>query len=407
MLLNIILAIVILVLTLVLIRKNVNLGLIMLICSAAVAAIMRIPPDKAALYMLNGMISERTINILALIIMIMILENIMRNSGMIKLLSDSLAHLVGDKRYVIMLLPVIIGLLPSPGGARFSCPMVEETLGDSVPNEKKAFINFWFRHITMYSFILSSSAILASYMLGISAMGLFFRMLPFMLLVTLIGFIYVMKHVPASVNDTNIKAPGTFKYHMKVFLTNMMPILVVIVLYVAMLPYTAYGLQIALAVVIISLLVIKKYTWEKIVKAAKESLHLKLLFIVCGVMIFNEVLMRSGIMIHFNDFVMGHGIPVKLIYVIFPVIIGMLSGMTIAVVSLTFPILLSLGMADNLFLGILAYASGHFGLMITPMHICGMLTADYFKVKINVMLRETAIYLLPLLGVILVLLYFA
>jgi len=53
--------------------------------------------------------------------------------------------MLGDYRLTSVVMPAIMGLLPSPGGARFSAPLVAETLENSVvSNQEKAFINFWF-----------------------------------------------------------------------------------------------------------------------------------------------------------------------------------------------------------------------------------------------------------------------
>jgi hypothetical protein len=87
---------------------------------------------------------------------------------------------------------------------------------------------------------------------------------------------------------------------------------------------------------------------------------------------------------------------------IFPILAGMLSGLAVAIVSLTFPILLSLGMGDNIWVSLMVYALGHLGAMITPMHICGMLTADFFNVKINRVLRLSAICMIPMFLVCLI-----
>ena len=44
-------------------------------------------------------------------------------------------------------MPMLIGMLPSLGGAYFSAPMVKEaTSGIHMSQEEKAFINYWFRH---------------------------------------------------------------------------------------------------------------------------------------------------------------------------------------------------------------------------------------------------------------------
>jgi hypothetical protein len=58
---------------------------------------------------------------------------------------------------------MLIGMLPSLGGAYFSAPMVKEaTSGIHMSQEEKAFINYWFRHPWEYILPLYPGILLAS-----------------------------------------------------------------------------------------------------------------------------------------------------------------------------------------------------------------------------------------------------
>ena len=67
-----------------------------------------------------------------------------------------------NRRLLYVGLPALVGLLPMPGGALFSAPLV-----DSVDSEKgiggtlKAAVNYWFRHIWEYWWPLYPGVILA------------------------------------------------------------------------------------------------------------------------------------------------------------------------------------------------------------------------------------------------------
>src|SRR5450756_1829515 len=98
----------------------------------------------------------------------MILERSMRDEGMLSSLAQNLKQLVGNGKAVAYLMPAVIGMLPSPGGARFSCPMVEEVAGNRSSQETKAFVNYWFRHVWQDCFFLYPSAIAASKILGLN-----------------------------------------------------------------------------------------------------------------------------------------------------------------------------------------------------------------------------------------------
>ena len=54
----------------------------------------------------------------------------------------------------LVLIPAVIGLVPMPGGALFSAPLVGETVQDKkVTPEWKVAVNYWFRHVFEYDFL--------------------------------------------------------------------------------------------------------------------------------------------------------------------------------------------------------------------------------------------------------------
>jgi len=74
-------------------------------------------------------------------------EVFLRRSGALARLTHNFIKMLGDYRLTSVVMPLLVAT-PSPGGARFSAPLVAETLENSaVSNQEKAFINFWFRHI--------------------------------------------------------------------------------------------------------------------------------------------------------------------------------------------------------------------------------------------------------------------
>jgi hypothetical protein len=65
----------------------------------------------------------------------------------------SLARRYGGKHgqaASLVLIPAAIGLVPLPGGALFSAPLVGQSTENSSSPEWKAAVNYWFRHILEY-----------------------------------------------------------------------------------------------------------------------------------------------------------------------------------------------------------------------------------------------------------------
>ena len=379
--------------TVYLLRKQVNLGVVMLLDSVFIVLVARIPADKALLFAFKGAISESTVKLILILFLIMMIENIMRNTGMIRSMTDSLKELVGSNRLAAGLLPVVIGLLPSPGGARFSCPMVEEVTGDATDDANKAFINYWFRHIWLDGFILYPGVILAAELLKVSVISLFLHLIPFMLVSVLLGCVYGLRHMRKE------KAVRTkpVKESLRTFIISMLPVITVISVYIILLKTTPYSLELAAGSMVIILFAVKRYSFGKIIKTMREAFPVKLVLIILGVMVFKEILLESGAIAGLSELMNTYGIPAAVLFILLPFAGGFTSGITVSYVSLTFPILIPLGLGGNLWYAAIAFTAGSVGGMTTPLHLCAVMTADYFKTSLTGLLKKIALAETPLL----------
>ena len=71
----------------------------------------------------------------------------MQETGAITKLIDSLRTFF-SKGGTLAVIPAVYGLMPVPGGALFSAPLIDKE-GDKykLKNNQKNFLNIWFRHI--------------------------------------------------------------------------------------------------------------------------------------------------------------------------------------------------------------------------------------------------------------------
>ncbi len=101
-----------------------------------------------------------TIELALLMTLIFILAKLMQETGAIKKLIDSLRTFFSNGG-TLGVIPAIYGLMPVPGGALFSAPMMDEE-GDKykINKDEKNFLNVWFRHIWFAIYPISSAMIL-------------------------------------------------------------------------------------------------------------------------------------------------------------------------------------------------------------------------------------------------------
>jgi hypothetical protein len=148
----------------------------------------------------------------------------------------------------------------------------------------------------------------------------------------------------------------------------------------------------ALAIVLVVLLIVKRYTPHMIVQMAREAFSLRILLLVFGVLLFKDVLNASGSVDALRTYFDTQGIPPMLVMLVLPFFVGLLTGITQAPVGVTIPIAVGLGANGvDMRLIALAYASGFAGVMLSPTHLCLPLTTEHFKASTGGVLRMVAI----------------
>ena len=110
----------------------------------------------------------------------------------------------------------------------------------------------------------------------------------------------------------------------------------------------------------------------------KDSFDQKLLGGVLSIMFFQHVLTASGTVQDLIAFFQGTNIPVVIMLGISSLIVALLTGSPQGAVAVIFPIL-SAFFPGNLETATLAYIMAIAGAMLSPAHLCLIVTAEYFK----------------------------
>ena len=186
----------------VLLKFKWNLGGVMLLGAAALGLLMGLAPVRILDIGWKSCIEKSSVSLIIALALIMVLENVLRKTETLKKLVESLKGLVGDHRVVMALMPAIIGILPSAGGAFFSAPLVDESSkGGSASPERKSFINYWFRHIWEYVSPLYPGFILMAAIAKVPMGRMFLYQAAFPVTVLATGALYAFRDVelaPAS-----------------------------------------------------------------------------------------------------------------------------------------------------------------------------------------------------------------
>ncbi len=136
-------------------------------------------------------------------------------------------------------------------------------------------------------------------------------------------------------------------------------------------------------------MLIYRATPREVGTIVKENFSFAYVSIVAGILAFKGVLEATGAAAEIAANLSSLGIPPFFVLIILPFVIAMSTGMTMAFVGITFPILLTYFTTGDfpLIAFMLAYAGGYAGIMLSPVHLCLVLTARYYRAELSSVYR--------------------
>jgi integral membrane protein (TIGR00529 family) len=402
-------------------RKGVNIGVAMFLGGTALGLVGRIGilPFLQVLY--KAIFSGITVFLVVSIVLIGVLGHIMKETGSLDKMINPLARMMRDLRLVASVLPLFVGMLPVPGGAVLSAPMLDE-VGDRIEltNNEKSTVNILFRHLFYFMFPLFPSMILAAQLASVNIYG-FVRL---NLLITVLSFVFSFFYIfkwkkQGGSLDCNTVLPksgfeGTCNWGLELrrFLQSIFPLLVVLLLALA------FDLSFAVALVVGVMLALVNYIpldGDFLVTFLKRArvmilpgVKFSIVFTIMGIMFFKGMLEHTGVVFNVAQFLIGMGIPLLLLLTVVPFLVGLLTGDNTASVGILFPIFLPLigvGVHQMAYLAYL-YVSSTSGHIISPAHPCFAVTREYFKADNKEIIKQMFLPLTVVMMMALVITYF-
>jgi len=172
----------------VMIYKRVNLG-ITLNAAALLLALMVLDLPQIGNVIVETTTSLPTISLVVATFGIMLLSMLYKETKVIDTLSESLSRIIQNSKLTVSLLPAVIGLLPVAGGALMSAPLVEaETEKLGLKEDKKTYVNLWFRHTIFPVYPVSQVLILTAMLTGVTLASLILRQIPVVISMVMVGY---------------------------------------------------------------------------------------------------------------------------------------------------------------------------------------------------------------------------
>lgn len=381
-------------------RMGVPLGFSILIHSSILALVSGAEYKKAIIYQLKNLYKPENWLLIIVIFLILWFTRSLQSTGRMDRTMSTLKQWFRNHNMLLGGLPAFVGLLPMPGGAIFSAPFINSIDSDNtISPELKTSINYWFRHSWEYWWPLYPGVIFAIHYTNLSS-GTFIGLLfPFTLLSIFSGYIFLLRRVKKNVFSKKEK-----NINLSDIGSTFLPIIILITIAIAgsvffqLFHVTRIYANLSAMIVglIIALIIITIKDTRKVYTSLRQSLGKKtflLLLVVFGVQSFSSCLSMplntdgSTLVYFMRNELMDMGIPIIFLIIIIPLISGVITGIAFAFVGASFPIVFGLLGPNPEFniiasTTVLAYISGYTGMMLSPIHLCFVVSSEYFKTNI-------------------------
>lgn len=359
----------------VLLYRKVSLWLSLFLATFLLGILFQLPLLKISKDILTAVFDVNTLLLVGAFVSILFFSNLLKETGRMNQIMEGFRSTLKDVRLVIALLPAMIGLMPIVGGALVSAPMVVKGSDElNLSPERRTFINYWFRHLWEYVLPTYPALVLAASLIGIPVRRLCWLNFPLTPAAILSGILVGFWGVSGrSKHDQNISRQPAF---LKLF-KNLTPLLFALILVIGFKVELVY----AFGVTILGMILFFRIERKTILKGFRESIGPELLLTVALVMGFKKVLESSQAIPAVSATLSSLGIPFCLIALSVPLLVGVMTGVTIAPIGIGFPILIPLFQdhPDFHYYMMLAFAGGIGGVLLSPLHLCLVLTKEYFR----------------------------
>jgi hypothetical protein len=329
---------------------------------------------------------------------IMLLSQLYKETGVINRLSESLSRIIKNPKVVSSALPAVIGFLPVAGGALMSAPLVDsEAEKLKLKNEKKAYVNLWFRHTIFPVYPLSQVLIITAALTETTVPSIIVRQIPVVIIMIIVGYITSFWKVSNTKSEKNPEKVSGLNSDLRTFSVAFSPILMTIVAVVA-LDLVVFGLSkqgfdvlIATFAGLAVLIIIAKPSLQVFAKPFKSWGIYGITFAAYGAFFLRNTMVAAGISEIFKPLVTNGSVDIILLLTIVPAALGFLTGSPSGGIAISVSILAGTLAFFSPKTAALIYISTYLGYTIAPTHLCFQFTADYFKCSLGKVYK----YLIP------------
>lgn len=342
----------------------------------------------------------------------------MKKAGALDAFAAAVGGMVPSRPLAMAVTPLLIGTLPMPGGAILSAPLVDSmNRNPDVDGSVLSAVNYWFRHCLELFWPLYPAFILTSSLTGMPPQRL--MLLNFYALPVLfgLGMLFILPTLGRQQGVVDTATPQSLSnaaHKVEASPKGLLPLAIVLGVYVVgdfIWHAISPGLSITAGAkalvsryvpIYLGLLSGALYVWRTagtsaVFHRAIDRGTVRLILVVVGIRVFSALIGAGGLATQAARELSSAGIPPLLVIAALPCIAGLVTGVGFGYVGLAYPIVLGIMPSVRglpLEAGIvLAGAFGFTGMMLSPLHVCMVVSAEHFHTPLAATIRR---FILPL-----------
>jgi len=372
--------------------RKIPVGFVLIICAVALSLLFGMTPGEIIVDTARGLVALDALSLCALLLLVTFFGHVLNEVEKIDGMLAALQDLIPSARLNMVLSTASIGLLPMPGGALLSAPMVRavaERNNIEMTPERATVINYWFRHIWEYSFPLYPGIVLLALLLEVPLRRVALANLPLILFSIATGTILYYRSLPSGRRQH--PRSNSRGQDLKQLGKNFWPVIAVVAASVGFdIPLIA-----CLAVTSILLILLDRLPMKKTIRVVKATVSIEMVLLVLGVVVFKRAVEQSGCVPSVLDAFQQLGLPVPVLLFSVPFIVGFMTGIAVSYIGVAVPILEPLLVRDVaggseilVSRAMLLFAAGYYGVLLSPVHLCLVLTKEYFRADLGKVYRQ-------------------
>jgi len=359
---------------LILIRLKVRPSLA-IFAGSLILSLLLLSPGSLPGHMFHTLIDRQTLTLLAVVASALALSRLMEVKGLLTSLAATMERL--GPKIAMHLVPATIGLVPMPAGALVSATALRDLANRmGLSPERVTFINYWFRHIWETSLPVYPAIIATSVIMSVQLSSVTLTLLPVTALVVALGAVSSYRMLK-SIQRYETKERTSKKSIAHNLLRTSWPILLIVGLVMA-----GLDVLIAFPLTLVLLACQQRARWPELKIALKYGADLQILFLLYSIMLFKATIESAGAAYTLFSDMQYIGMPTPVILALLPFLMGFVTGISMGFVGISLPLLvpfIALGSQVNSYALMLAYISGYVGVLLSPLHLCLLLSVEYFK----------------------------